>query len=220
MSFDVRGRHLLGDSSWSSKNTLLTLSGYQIDEAERIGQLCYGDMQYFPSSSKAAQTYFNDFDAIAMTGSFRSWLNSPYVESHQRDVAICYTAIAFPKAHDSNEHYYAMYKTLQRGIAPHIGGIDDDTSLAMDTQPYLEKLRSVGRLRKAFVTKQGYVCLGPAKAQLGDVVCVFSASELPWLLRPTGKRSYQLVGDVYIYKHMYRRLFEKEKHVLRKFVLE
>lgn len=47
-------------------------------------------------------------------------------------------------------------------------------------------------------TRGGYYVLGPAAAEMGDVVCVLFGSKVPFCLRPIGKH-YLLVGECYVH---------------------
>jgi len=56
---------------------------------------------------------------------------------------------------------------------------------------------------KLFMTRQGYIGLGPATLQKDDVVCILFGASTPLLLRPRileeGQRGYWVIGEAYVY---------------------
>lgn len=48
------------------------------------------------------------------------------------------------------------------------------------------------------VTEQGRFGQVSSKAEVGDVICVLLGAEVPYVLRPTGRGTYRLVGDGYL----------------------
>lgn len=52
--------------------------------------------------------------------------------------------------------------------------------------------------RRIFVTSRGYIGLGPDIVSSGDVCCVASGAEVPYVLRPFGSQVHLLVGECYI----------------------
>lgn len=51
--------------------------------------------------------------------------------------------------------------------------------------------------RSFFTTNTGYMGLGPAYTEIGDVVCAIPPVNVPFILRPKGNR-YQLVGESFV----------------------
>ncbi|KAK0655149.1 heterokaryon incompatibility protein-domain-containing protein [Cercophora newfieldiana] len=53
--------------------------------------------------------------------------------------------------------------------------------------------------RRFFVTKKGYMGIGPAYMQEGDIVCVLFGGPTPYALRPTSKEGkYLFLGECYV----------------------
>jgi hypothetical protein len=52
--------------------------------------------------------------------------------------------------------------------------------------------------RRLFVTSRGHIGIGPDIVTAGDVCCIVSGGELPYILRPYGPSAYLLVGESYI----------------------
>ncbi|KAF5584001.1 heterokaryon incompatibility protein [Fusarium pseudocircinatum] len=50
-----------------------------------------------------------------------------------------------------------------------------------------------------FETENGYIGLGPRSVIPGDVICILPGAPVPYILRPAGESTYQLIGDSYIH---------------------
>ncbi|KAI0856780.1 heterokaryon incompatibility protein-domain-containing protein [Xylaria cubensis] len=58
--------------------------------------------------------------------------------------------------------------------------------------------RDLMRHRYFITTNEGYLGLGPAGAQQGDVICVFFGCDSPIVLRPESGGGYSVVGECYV----------------------
>lgn len=56
--------------------------------------------------------------------------------------------------------------------------------------------RNIGR--RAFITSNGHLGIGPAILEEGDVVVIICGTEVPMLLRRCGGGVYKLIGEAYI----------------------
>jgi hypothetical protein len=57
--------------------------------------------------------------------------------------------------------------------------------------------------RKAFVTQTGFLGLGPAEVEPGDVVCILFGGNLPYMMRPLGLDEFIFLGPSYVHGIMY-----------------
>ncbi|KAL2070378.1 hypothetical protein VTL71DRAFT_13404 [Oculimacula yallundae] len=53
--------------------------------------------------------------------------------------------------------------------------------------------------RTVFISRQGYLGLGPPKIELGDKICVFLGFATPFIVRPREEGGYFLVGECHVY---------------------
>ncbi|KAN0119364.1 Heterokaryon incompatibility protein (HET) domain containing protein [Hyaloscypha variabilis] len=53
--------------------------------------------------------------------------------------------------------------------------------------------------RRFFMTKKGYMGIGPNRCSNGDIVCVLLGGELPYVLRPVTNERYKMVGQCYMH---------------------
>ena len=57
--------------------------------------------------------------------------------------------------------------------------------------------------RKFFITKKGYLGLGPKLAELGDKIAIFHGSGVPFVLRKSVDKSressWEIIGECYVH---------------------
>jgi len=56
--------------------------------------------------------------------------------------------------------------------------------------------------RRPFLSENGYVGVGPAQMQTGDIAVVILGADLPYILRPVDKGRFVLIGDTYVHGAM------------------
>lgn len=69
---------------------------------------------------------------------------------------------------------------------------------------FLDRMEEVSQGRKLFLSTDGYLGLGPAEMQHGDVVVYLDGAEVPFILRPLPTGDFTLVGETYVYGLMDR----------------
>ena len=52
--------------------------------------------------------------------------------------------------------------------------------------------------RALFLSKRGYLGIGPETMQSGDIVCVFLGGDTPFILRPKDTGEYTFIGEAYV----------------------
>jgi hypothetical protein len=69
--------------------------------------------------------------------------------------------------------------------------------------------------RRPFISQRGFVGLGPAGLEVGDVVVIFEGAKLPYLLRQLkidGEEGvWKLVGEAYVHGIMYGEFMKQER---------
>lgn len=73
-----------------------------------------------------------------------------------------------------------------------------DRSLADNFVQFMVDASNLCRYRKLFVTREGYIGLGPQAMQAGVLCCILFGARLPYILRRVCGR-YVLVGESYIH---------------------
>ena len=70
------------------------------------------------------------------------------------------------------------------------------------------------------VTSKGFMGMVPGQARVGDIICIFSGSAVPFLLRKAGSEdAYQLVGEAYIHGIMYGESLAANRENAREFCI-
>ena len=70
---------------------------------------------------------------------------------------------------------------------------------AVEVRVYLTTMAS-GPSAKPFISKKGYIGLGPGFIEPSDIICIFFGSRVPHILRKRqGRPGYVLIGQAYVY---------------------
>ncbi|EFQ30787.1 heterokaryon incompatibility protein [Colletotrichum graminicola M1.001] len=56
----------------------------------------------------------------------------------------------------------------------------------------------LGLPRRLSLTAESRLCMAPTEARVGDVICVLLGSEVPFVIRPTRRGMYELIGEAYV----------------------
>jgi hypothetical protein len=109
---------------------------------------------------------------------------------------------------------------LERTAMVGVQGLYDTTEMGIDREFYMED--AVSGDRRFFITEEGLMGMAPPHVLPGDIICVFSGTRVPLLLRKEGT-FYILIGEVYVSDgYMEGRAFdemEQGKWVLQEFEL-
>ena len=68
----------------------------------------------------------------------------------------------------------------------------------IEPRGYIDEVYRSVKGRAFFLTKNGYIGLGPKSMKTGDQACVILGCKPPLILRPDDEKSYRVVGDCYI----------------------
>lgn len=90
---------------------------------------------------------------------------------------------------------------------------DTDPALKRLANIYFSQMMSASNGTIPFRTNKGYIGIGPASVEQGDLAVVLLGCEVPFLLRKENAVTYRLVGEAYVHGVMFGELFEKEPKV-------
>jgi hypothetical protein len=79
--------------------------------------------------------------------------------------------------------------------------IDGHETSSIPTQPFSDAVTRAVMGRRFFITRKGYMGLGPADVSLGDLVCILPGCQVPLLLRAVDGGQV-LVGEAYVHRMM------------------
>jgi hypothetical protein len=74
-----------------------------------------------------------------------------------------------------------------------------DTEEAIIARAYVNTLLMVSNSRKYFISKQGYLGLGPGGTLPGDLVVILFGLDMPFVLRPAVDGQYRIIGEAYVH---------------------
>jgi hypothetical protein len=74
--------------------------------------------------------------------------------------------------------------------------------------------------RRLFMTRRGFMRLGPAATEIGDEVCLFSGGQVLYVVRSREEGRFDFVGECYAHGLMDGEAYIEESFMLRDIVLE
>jgi Heterokaryon incompatibility protein (HET) len=102
-----------------------------------------------------------------------------------------------------HEIYRAQYLSGFHDLIPHSPGVDRLDGLPAAAWAEIAKtLSTIIEDKIMFTTPKGYLGLCQEGSQVGDVLCIFSGGETPFLLRPASPlsdRRFQLLSECYVH---------------------
>lgn len=196
---------LIYSSHVSWDDGVLSLAGYEVDTIIEVGN-------------------FLDTNLIenSVPKVLRSWLKltkslpETYVNGESQDEATWRTLIgnfggsAHPAHIDYARHFLAFlhHYLIDDEDLREVTGI---TNAVLSTPAWKRSIKTgnpnlyatsfiyIAGLRRFFVTKNGYIGLGPKSVQTGDNVFVFPGGIVPFVLRSSKTSIYRFVGEAYVH---------------------
>lgn len=84
---------------------------------------------------------------------------------------------------------------------------DSDTGRNIGTMYRVRMQEMAGK--RPFISKVGYVGMGPCYARVGDKIAIFNGASVPFIVRPTGENTFRLMGECYCDGIMYGEFIEQ-----------
>ena len=69
--------------------------------------------------------------------------------------------------------------------------------------------------RRAFSSRNGFLGLGPKRAEPGDMICIFMGGQTPYIIRRGEGGRYRLIGDAYVHGIMDGEFMEQDPEIER-----
>jgi Heterokaryon incompatibility protein (HET) len=192
----------------SSNPNILFLKGFLIDSVSSLGTR-------FDDSSIATEEYFQELE----------WITSTLAKYSSPNELLFRVPVGDLKKHHENaigvypsnltlyDSYVALRKLL-RQAHPNQDRSLDIQKLEEAAEPFRATARHFhgvnGARRRFCITRRGYLGVVSQIAEVGDVLCILSGMQVPFLLRENTERAgaYCVVGEVYIHGLMYGEAFE------------
>jgi len=113
-----------------------------------------------------------------------------YIPTGQHIVTAIATALIANWEHTPANSYFAQHPRFPNDFLEQLASSKQHLPEILHKWPaYVELVTITMRGRSLFLTASGYVGVGASNVQMGDVVCLLSDIEIPFVLRPRGDRS-------------------------------
>lgn len=123
---------------------------------------------------------------------------------------------------DKNINYPGFHQELHESykVLANISDSALNSEVLDKTEFYRRLLRNMVSGQAFFTTRErSYVGMGSSKIQGEDKIVIFPGGQMPFALRPTGKGTYRLLGEVYVLGIMHGEFLEKDPPIVD-YVLE
>ncbi|KAF2744285.1 heterokaryon incompatibility protein [Sporormia fimetaria CBS 119925] len=212
--FSASGRDATVEVLATDDIFILRLRGYHVDEVEEVAGIWEGAQGHGIGAQH--EQYLNYFAQVRLLCLLSGHKNKPiYPTAERRTEALwripvgdleddgLYTIRATPEASG------AVYPTVlyNMNLIEWVNTYTQDEQNTMLEEFYAcERNKAVHRYRSSmrnmknrrpFMTKDGYVGVGPTYMQPGDEVVVFCGAMIPYVVRRAGEGKWQLIGECY-----------------------
>lgn len=224
--FRACGPHHSADTVSTTTNEIFGLQGYHVDAIEEVGVVAY--QESFSTKPRLHETleFFENLDRFRELSKEKN--DQLIYETPRRreeaiwrvpvgDMVLDWQSLGQHRAKDDfGLEYHKWRRTLKEyqamGIdmaAPNwMDGMDEDkkdktrkwvaSALGPDGGKHYDGALVYMAKKCLYITKKGYLGMGPSQIQPGDVLVVFPGARIPLVLRPTAEKdTFTYVGDAY-----------------------
>jgi hypothetical protein len=85
---------------------------------------------------------------------------------------------------------------VKAGISISVAEFQDLERKSIESREYCLRMRKMGN-RRPYLSRSGYVGLGPLQTCPGDVIVILFGAHVPYILRPNGDGKFFFLGDTY-----------------------
>lgn len=191
------------DLKWN--DSILSLAGYKMETVKEMG-MCLDPNLIDNGIPKVLVSWLKLMSSLPDT----------YINGESRDEATWRTftgnlgGSTHPAHSDYRRHFLAFlhYHLIDDDDLCKVTGITnavrstrawEDATKTGNGDLYATSFVYIAGLRRFFITKNGYIGLGPKSMQAGDSVFVFPGGIVPFILRTSDLGSYRLVGEAYVH---------------------
>ncbi|KAF1829194.1 HET-domain-containing protein [Decorospora gaudefroyi] len=166
---------------------ILGLEGFKVDEIEEIAGIWEGSEEYWRAGDQyeAHFAYLAQIKALCVLSESKE--KNIYSSLSRRKEAVWRLPIGDIEETELFDGVRATHASAGAYEASEWG--DNAARYRMATQRMKDK--------RPFITKEGYVGLGPRYMRLGDLVVVFCGAKLPYVVRPLEGGLFRFIGECY-----------------------
>ncbi|KAK3489785.1 heterokaryon incompatibility protein [Neurospora crassa] len=227
-SFSACGKFRTTDLVPTSSLTILGVRGFCVDTIVDLGEQAPADHVGYRDGPKKIVEFFDSVKRLLRMSKQNKWAKNIYASATHHDSALWrvpigdqYVAYGVGQQHtkrtDSKvESVYRKFMAYYEDYASREGDWNDyitahkagnkQVNLAADM--HMDELLAEGYYiallymqgKRPYVTKNGYLGMGPGHSKPGDKVVVFHGDTIPYVVRPVpekGDKVYLLMGEAY-----------------------
>lgn len=227
-TFSACGKFKTSDLVSTSFPTILGVRGFCVDTIVDLGELAPADHLGTRDGPKKIVGFFNTLRRLLNMSKQNERTKNIYASTSHHDAALWRVPIAdqyimFGDGHqrakraDSKlESVYQKFIAYYEDYASREGDWNDyikayktgDKQISLATEMHMDELLADGYYmalrymegKRPYVTKNGYLGMGPGHSKPGDNVVVFHGDTIPYVVRPVpekGDKMYLLMGEAY-----------------------
>jgi hypothetical protein len=196
--------------SFSTDLSVIHLQGIQVDEIKVMVK----DWQIYADNftDKQIQTFYTHQDQWLQECQelIKEHVRYPYPTGQTRDEAFWRTLLGDRRvegrpAPDTYAEYYKAFEESIFEIVDDRASFDIVAYLTLKAKKFLAISSGMIKGRIFYVTKNGYMGFVPPLTRVGEMVCIFSGANTPFVVRnldSLGANSHMLVGECYFHGTM------------------
>lgn len=217
---------LQNSSEFEGSDHVLSLAGYEVDAINEIGLCLNSDLtegslsnvllSWLKLVDKLPETYVNGESKPEAI--WRTFIGNLGGSTHPAHSIYAKHFLAFLHYHLSDEKGTSNVTSITNAV--HNTRAGSDAIKAGNRYLYGTSFMYIAGLRRFFVTRSGYMGLGPNSMQRGDKVFVFPGGDVPFVLRASETGRYRLVGEAYVHGMMNGEALNNTSRVLMQVDIE
>ncbi|KAF2269610.1 HET-domain-containing protein [Lojkania enalia] len=173
-------------------------------EAETFGYTLDEELSWMPTAGErmyiAGGTIMEAFNHTLVADIGRKDLDDP--DQFARGFAVDW-GVVNPKPEKALRGPARLWATLSKPKRKESRSELEMGALARQKRNWMfEDIKTVTFGRKLFLTKRGYIGLGPAAVQINDKICVLFRGQVLYALREKGDNTYEFMGECYVHGMM------------------
>lgn len=83
-----------------------------------------------------------------------------------------------------------------------LASVNAQAFIGCDFGSYARQIQAIARGRRAFLTSNGRLAIGPSEVQIGDELVVILGADVPFIVRRLSHDTFILVGEAYVDGYM------------------
>jgi hypothetical protein len=200
-----------------------TCSASEIETALKLGSLCGSILLFL--ESMATDGALNEQSIEEALFVFASTVNVGVCEGKDASMHKARQLANFKASIFQAQQSYAFSEEPMLSLSKPLGLLSSywgrlEFSSETETAGFLQVAETCMVLRRLFLSSRGHIGLGPEIIMPGDVCCIISGANVPYIVRPFRPSTYLLIGECYVQDIMHGEAVGQPGHKWKDIVLE